>query len=144
MFKKLLSFAKKVADLPDKPNKQISAAEVKSYFDGPAEEVRQTLNQLIDDLQSSTVGESGAKYIGVTSFDGSPDKLQDALQWLKSQINEMAVGQIPDRSIPEIKLAATVGGTIRGNANQPLVLEVRTSDPQAPLVGQVWLRSDLF
>jgi hypothetical protein len=143
MFKKLLGFSKKVADLPDKPNKQITAAEVKSYFDGPAEEVRQYLNQLIDDLQSSAAGESGAKFIGITSFDGSPDKLQEALQWLKSQINEMAVGQIPDRSIPEIKLAATVGNSIRSNANQPFVIEVRDSDPSAPVIGQMWLRRDL-
>jgi hypothetical protein len=143
MFKKLLAFTKKVADLPDKPTKQITAAEVKTYFDGPAEEVRQTLNQLIDDLQSSATGESGAKYIGITSFDGSPDKLQDALQWLKSQINEAAIGQIPDRSITEQKLSVDVSTQIRGNWSQPLAVEVRASDPTTPFIGQMWLRSDL-
>jgi hypothetical protein len=143
MFKKLVSFTKKVSDLPDKPNTRFGAGDLKSYFDAAPEEVRQYLNQLIDDLQASTNGDSGAKYIGITSFDGSPDKLQDALQWLKTQINEAAIGQIPDRSIPEIKLASTVGGTIRSTANQPLVIEVRDSDPQTPVIGQMWLRRDL-
>ncbi len=36
-----------------------------------------------------------------------------------------------------------IPANMREEANMPLVIEVRTSDPGAPVTGQEWLRSDL-
>jgi hypothetical protein len=143
VLEKLEGFTKKVSDLPDKPNTQLTAVDIKSYFDAAPEELRQALNQVIIALQSKVSGDSGANNIGITPFDGSPSDIQSALVWLKQQINTMVLGQIPDRSIQEIKLTSTVGEVIRGNSQQPLIIEVRDSDPQTPVIGQMWLRRDL-
>jgi hypothetical protein len=147
MFKKLLSFKRKIADLPDKPTTQMSAADVKAYFDSAPDEVRLALNTLIDALHSIENDDSGAKYIGLTPFDGSPKNVQDALAWLKEQINQMTLGQIPDRSISEQKLSLAaitqLDSLIRSNSTKPLTMEVRTSDPPNPIIGQMWLRRDL-
>lgn len=68
MFQQLVSFTKKVADLADKPS--INASELKAQFDAAPDEVRQYLNNLIDALKSTTLGDSGAKNIGATSISG--------------------------------------------------------------------------
>jgi hypothetical protein len=68
MFEKLVSFTKKVADLPDRPS--LNPAELKNQFDAAPDEVRVYLNKLVDALQKTTAGDSGAKSIGVTSISG--------------------------------------------------------------------------
>lgn len=65
MFEKLVSFTKKVADLPDKPT-----TNPKAIFDAAPDEVRQYLNKLIDALKSSAANDSGAKNIGATGITG--------------------------------------------------------------------------
>jgi hypothetical protein len=102
---KLTAFTKKVADLADKPNATMTAAEVKAQFDAAPDEVRQYLNQLIDALQSTTDGDSGADNIKVTPISTSPDTLQGVLEWLKTQIDNTVLGQIPDGSITDEKLS---------------------------------------
>jgi hypothetical protein len=68
MFQKLVSFTKKVADLSDKPS--LNPAELKAQFDAAPDEVRESLNKLIDALQKTETGDSGAKNIGVTNISG--------------------------------------------------------------------------
>lgn len=108
-FKKLPQFTKKVADLPDTPNNQLTAQEVKEYFDAAPNEVRVALNALVDALQSETIGDSGAKNIGVTPLSGgSPDNVQEVLEWLKTQLDNATAGEIPDGSITLAKLAFNI------------------------------------
>lgn len=67
-FEKLIAFTKKVADLSDKPS--LNPSELKAQFDAAPDEVRQYLNKLIDALKKTTVGDSGAKNIGVSPISG--------------------------------------------------------------------------
>jgi hypothetical protein len=68
-FEKLVSFTKDVSDLADKPALG-SAAALKAHFDAAPDEVRQYFNKLIDSLQKTTEGDSGAKNVGATSISG--------------------------------------------------------------------------
>lgn len=127
--KKLTRFTKKVSDLADKPNSTMTAEEVKEQFDAAPEEVRNYLNQLIDDLTSV----EGASSIGTQPIIGVTGRnVQSVLESLKSSINSMVLGEIPNGSITKEKLSF--------NTN---VIEVRTTDPATPEIGQIWLRSDL-
>jgi hypothetical protein len=67
-FEKLNSFTKDVSDLSDKPS--LNPSELKAQFDAAPDEVRQYLNKLIDALKKTTVGDSGAKNIGVSPISG--------------------------------------------------------------------------
>jgi hypothetical protein len=51
MFEKLLSFTKKVQDLPDQPT--LTPNELKAQFDAAPEELRVHLNKTIDDVQTA-------------------------------------------------------------------------------------------
>lgn len=68
MFQKLVSFTKKVADLPDQPT--LDPASLKAQFDAAPDEVRTYFNNLIDALKLTTSGDSGAKNIGATTVSG--------------------------------------------------------------------------
>ncbi|WP_243299142.1 hypothetical protein [Bacillus litorisediminis] len=118
---KLLQFTKKVSDLADKPNQTMSAAEVKAQFDAAPDEVRQYLNQLIDALQSTKDGDSGADNIKATAITGlTGGTVQTLLENLKalddsnkeyllSQIQGVTLGQIPDGTITDAKLSDAEG-----------------------------------
>jgi hypothetical protein len=67
-FEKLASFAKKVADLADKPS--LTPTALKAQFDAAPEELRGSFNNLIDALKKTTAGDSGAKNIGVSTIPG--------------------------------------------------------------------------
>ncbi|MCD7034307.1 hypothetical protein LRR81_08675 [Metabacillus sp. GX 13764] len=105
MFDKLNDFTKKISDLEDKPS--LNPIELKAYFDNSPEELRVALNHLIDQLASIESGKSGADNIGVTPIGSSPSTLQGLLVWLKSQIDSVSLGQIPDNAITSAKLAAS-------------------------------------
>lgn len=122
------------------------------------------------ELQTATDGNSGADKIKATPISNSPDTIQGVLEWLKTQIDQAVLGQFPDASITEEKLAFPVATQAEldahlnnhtGNTsmhvtadekatwngmrtvNTKLVVETRTSDPTTPSVGQIWLRTDL-
>jgi hypothetical protein len=87
MFEKLVSFTKKVADLPDRPS--LNPAELKNQFDAAPDEVRVYLNKLIDALQKSTAGDSGAKNVGASSLSGvDGSDVQSVLEGLKKYSDE--------------------------------------------------------
>lgn len=102
---RLEAFSKKVSDLSDKPNETMTTAQVKAQFDAAPEEVRVYLNKLIDVLQSTATGDSGADNIKLTPIDSSPNTVRDALVWLKNQINVAQLGQLTDGSLTDVKLS---------------------------------------
>ncbi|MEH7355690.1 hypothetical protein V7150_19360 [Neobacillus drentensis] len=69
MFEKLESFTKSVSSLPDEAVFN-SAAEGKAAFDWAPEELRVTLNKLIDAIEKTEAGDSGAKNTGVSTISG--------------------------------------------------------------------------
>lgn len=170
---KLTGFLKLIKDLPDKPNSAYTALQIKEYFDSSPEELRLALNALIDRLKAVVDGDSGADNIGVTAIEGVDGAtLQAVLESLKGidddnynsllfQLQGVALGQIPDGSVTEKKLAFNVAtqpefdahalnddihkttSEVRSSASNPLVVEVRTSDPTNPAIGRIWYRSDL-
>lgn len=117
---KLNEFTTKVSDLSDTPNETMTTAQVKAQFDAAPEEVREYLNKLIDALQSTATGDSGADNIKVTPIDTSPDTVQGALEWIKEQINVAQLGQLVDGAITDDKLS-----------NDPLNIKNRFNDHQS-------------
>lgn len=104
-FEKLLQFTDKVADLPDKPNTSITAAELKAQFDAAPEELRTKYNQLIEALQSSETGDSGASQIGSETINGVTGlTVHDQIKSVFSQLQNVALGQIPDGGVTAAKL----------------------------------------
>jgi hypothetical protein len=88
MFEKLVSFTKKVADLPDRPS-----TNPKAQFDLAPDEVRQYLNKLIDALKSTETDDSGAKNIGVSSISGLTGS---DVQTLLGSLKDYSVSMNPD------------------------------------------------
>jgi hypothetical protein len=83
VFEKLISFTKDVSDLSDKP--ALSPAELKAQFDAAPDEVRVSLNKLIDALTKTTTGDSGAKNVGATAISGvTGSDVQSILEGLKT------------------------------------------------------------
>lgn len=102
---KLNAFTKKVSDLSDKPNETMTTAQVKAQFDAAPEELRVYLNKLIDVLQSTATGDSGADNIKMAPIDTSPDNVRGAIQWLKDQMDIAQVGELLDGSVTDEKLS---------------------------------------
>lgn len=85
MFQKLVSFTKKVADLPDQPT--LDPSSLKAQFDAAPDEVRTYLNNLIDALKLTTSGDSGAKNIGATTISGlTGNDVQTILESINSRM----------------------------------------------------------
>lgn len=102
-FQKLTAFTDKVADLPDKP--ALPTADLKAHFDKAPDEVRTSLNSLIDALKATTGGDSGAKNIGASSINGLlGNDVQSLLEALKEKVDSLSSGAIS-------------GATINGNLN---------------------------
>jgi hypothetical protein len=69
VLQKLVSFTKKVADLPDKPT--LNASELKNQFDAAPEELRGSFNNLIDALTNA--GVAGPAYSYPVDLDNVAD-----------------------------------------------------------------------
>lgn len=103
---KIAAFTKKVSDLADKPNEAgMTAALVKSQFDSSPEELRVALNGVIDKLMAVVTGASGAHHVGSAVIDGvTGATVFEQLLSLKTQLNGLALGSIPDKSLTYEKL----------------------------------------
>jgi parallel beta-helix repeat protein len=55
-FEKLNGFAKKVVDLADVPSESMTPADIKAWFDSSPEELKTTLNKLVDALNVNAAG----------------------------------------------------------------------------------------
>lgn len=83
-FTKLDRLTKLIADLPDSPNDSMTSTELKKYWDSSPEELRKTLNQLIDDLHS----DKAAGSIGISAIPGVTGKnVQEILAFLQTDLS---------------------------------------------------------
>lgn len=102
----LNQFTSRVSDLPDKPNTQMTAAELKAQFDAAPEEMRAKYNALVNVLKSSTAGDSGAENIGSTNISGvAGNTVHGQLKDVFDQLKAVVLGQVPNKSITREKFA---------------------------------------
>lgn len=99
-------FTKKVADLLDRPNQQITAIQLKEWFDAAPDELRVFLNARLAQID--------------TDFA------------LKSEINNAILGQFPDNSITAVKLAFNAE-TIEGSQTKANTAEANAKNASVPL-----------
>ncbi|MGN1031064.1 MAG: hypothetical protein ACI4PQ_05615 [Butyricicoccaceae bacterium] len=93
--------------LEDQP--VMTASELKAYFDGNAEQLMRSHNNMIDALNDP----SAAGLIGFSPSDLIPaHNVQDAVEHVRGQITEMASGSIPDGSISAAKLTPALNDTL--------------------------------
>jgi WD40 repeat protein len=96
-------------DQQDDLYKVQSALEIKTDFDSRANELKATLNALIDSLKSQAVNDSGAENIAIEPITGVIGaNVQNALEDLRLKINSAVAGTIPDGSIGKEKLNFTI------------------------------------
>ena len=96
-------FSKRIVDLPDQPD--MSARDLKAYFDSSAEELRQSFNELCNALSDL----SAAAKMGYRASAGVPAKtVQDAIENVQQQLRNASVGQLPSGCVDGDKLAQDV------------------------------------
>lgn len=101
-FTKMGTFTFDHTNQQDDLYKAKSAAEIKAAFDSRGNELKTTINNLIDALQATT----GAGNIGTAPIVGvGGTTVQSMLESLKTLINQTTLGQIVDGSITEAKLS---------------------------------------
>ena len=97
------AFTKRLADLPDQPD--MSARDLKAYFDSSAEELRQSFNELCNALSDL----SAAAKMGYRASAGVPAKtVQDAIENVQQQLRNASVGKLPSGCVDGDKLAQDV------------------------------------
>lgn len=101
-----------ISKLDDEPNDVggLSANELKAKFDEAGTLIKAFIN---DTLLPYLESVSGAGDIGIANISGlnNAATVQEALQELKTQLNNMSTGSIPDRSLTGKKLIAGAVGT---------------------------------
>jgi len=84
-----------------------SASELKAKFDKYSiDDVDYTNNTLIPALESTTVGDAGANTIGLNAVGVTADNVNDGIAEVQANISGAALGEIPDNTITELKMAA--------------------------------------
>ncbi|WP_394139548.1 hypothetical protein [Cytobacillus oceanisediminis] len=102
----LNQYTNKVSDLPDKPNTQMTAAELKAQFDAAPEELRVKYNEMVNVLKSSITGDSGAENIGIANISGvAGNTVHGQMKDLFDQLKAVVLGQVPNKSITREKFA---------------------------------------
>lgn len=112
--KKIATFTKLVANLADKPNATMTAAELKAWWDSSPEELRVKLNGLIDDLLATLDGASGADNIGttaITSLDGTT--IQALLESLRNKLKSITDGSSGADFVNATAIAGLTGSTVQ-------------------------------
>ena len=96
-------FSKRIVDLPDQPD--MSARDLKAYFDSSAEELRQSFNGLCDALSDF----SAAAKMGYHESAGVPAQtVQGAIENVQKQVRDASVGKLPSGCVDGDKLAQDV------------------------------------
>ena len=96
-------FSKRIVDLPDQPD--MSARDLKAYFDSSAEELRQSFNGLCDAL----IDFSAAAKMGYRESAGVPAQtVQSAIENVQKQVRDASVGKLPSGCVDGDKLAQDV------------------------------------
>ena len=93
-------FSKRIVDLPDQPD--MSARDLKAYFDSSAEELRQSFNGLCDALSDF----SAAAKMGYHESAGVPAQtVQGAIENVQKQVHDASVGKLPSGCVDGDNLA---------------------------------------
>lgn len=99
-------------NLADKPNQNegYTSTQLKVLYDKAPNDIKEYINTvLLPALESVTDGSSGADKIGATEIaTGSGTTVQAVLEWLKTQIDNTVLGDIPDGSLTNAKLATDI------------------------------------
>jgi hypothetical protein len=93
---KITTYAKSIANLSDTPNSDgLTASQLKAFFDGRTnEEVKTSINGIIDALSATTDSESGADQIGATALKvGGAESVQGQLEELKAEKVDKVAGK---------------------------------------------------
>ena len=94
-----------LADLPNATD-DLTPAQLKAKFDEGGSALKTYVNDtLIPALESIVDGSSGADKVGATPISSSPATVQGILEWLKTQIDNTSLGDIPDGSLTDAKLS---------------------------------------
>lgn len=96
--------------MPDYPSGEgYTTEQLKTAFDSSAAELKDDLNGLMTELEDS----SSASKIGAAQLESEVGtSVQDKLEYLMSEIQGVALGDIPDGSITEAKLDTTYAGSL--------------------------------
>lgn len=111
-------------NMPDYPtNEGYTTSQLKTAFDAPATGLKTDLNGLMTEIEASDAAAS----IGAAILDGtdtSEANVQAKLEKLQTELQGIALGDIPDGSITETKLDSTYAsslakkdGTVQTNLN---------------------------
>lgn len=107
---KIANLTNPIESLPDHPSADgINAETLKKAFDKSPNEIKDKLNDVIDNLLSNTDNDSGADNIGSTAISGiTGDTVQAQLEALKAFIDAAILGYINDGTITNAKLHSDI------------------------------------
>ena len=113
-----MSFTRSTTDvnvhrnMPDYPsNEGYTATQLKTAFDSSAAGLKDDLNGLMTELESS----SSASNVGAAAIadgDSSDANVQAKLEKIYEDLQDVALGDIPDGTITKAKMDATYAGTL--------------------------------
>lgn len=137
-----MSFTRSTTDvrvhrnMPDYPTGAgISASDLKTAFDSEAEGLQDDLNRSLIELEDTTAAASlGAA--ALVEGDTSSGNVQAKLEYLQGELQDIALGDIPDGTITQAKMNETYEGTLAkkdGNLQTGLNSEKLNSKTEAQL-----------
>lgn len=99
-------------NMPDYPSSEgYTAAQLKTAFDSSAVGLKADLNGLMTELEDATsAGNLGAD--DIYEGDTSDGNVQAKLEHIQSELQNVALGDIPDNTITQTKMNSTYEGTI--------------------------------
>lgn len=108
---KIANLTNPIESLSDHPSADgINAETLKKAFDKSPNEIKDKLNDVIDNLLSNTDNDSGADNIGSTAISGiTGDTVQAQMEALKAFIDAAILGYINDGTITDDKLSNAPG-----------------------------------
>lgn len=104
---KMNDFTFKHVNQPDNLTPAVlTPTQLKEKLDSQAVELRTFINNLVDILNSTEDGASGADNIAATPYDGlTGNTVQALIEQLKDALNGIVLGQVPNGSITDEKLS---------------------------------------
>ena len=97
-----ISVHQKLGDYPNQEN-GMTPEDLKKRYDLPAEILQKDLNKLEEELES-VIGASNVGALTLDVADDSNNNVQAKLEYIYGQLQNVALGQIPDGSITEAKI----------------------------------------
>ncbi len=103
--KKIEQFTQPISSLEDRP--QMAASEIKHAFDSNSNELKESLNGVIDEIS----GSGGSAQIGDDSY-GENGNLKATITKVRGEMQGIALGAIPDGTIGSAQLAPDLATAI--------------------------------